>query len=268
MNIGARWSHPGFEVVEHLGARVLARPEAVAWVRYVLEGGMSLHLAASTDKNATWLEGRSPVFVIPRKAPKSPGPPAGEHWAVRHFTRGGRFVSGILGDRYLRASSVRPYHELEASEEARKRGISTPRIVAAATYTDGLFYRADLVTEFLPNTSDLVDALFDTRRKGAGGAAERLDALRASGTMVKRMAAAGLRHRDLHARNILLEWLGAAPRVHLLDLDRCDVGPEGVPVSATPMHQRLRRSLLKWERRTGLHISGKEWETFDRAVTG
>ena len=82
------------------------------------------------------------------------------------------------------------------------------------------------------------------------------------------MAAAGLRHRDLHARNILLEWLGAAPLPHLLDLDRCDVGPEGVPVPVTPMHQRLRRSLLKWERRTGLRISEKEWETFDQAVTG
>ena len=148
MSIGARWSHPGFEVVEHLGARVLARPEAVAWVRYVLEGGKSLHLAASTDKDASWLEGRSPVYVIPQKASKSPDAPVGEHWAVRHFTRGGRFVSRILADRYFRASPVRPYHELEASEEARKRGISTPRVVAAATYTDGVFYRADLVTDF------------------------------------------------------------------------------------------------------------------------
>jgi len=99
-----------------------------------------------------------------------------------------------------------------------------------------------------------------------GGASERLDALRATGELVKKMAAVGLRHRDLHARNILLEWQGAAPTPHLLDLDRCDVGKEGSPVPATPMYQRLRRSLLKWERRTGLHISEMEWETLDQAV--
>jgi hypothetical protein len=141
-------------------------------------------------------------------------------------------------------------------------------VLAAAMYPSGLFYRADLVTAFVPNTSDLVEALFDTRRKGAGGAGERLDALQATGELVRHMAAAGLRHRDIHAGNILLEWRGAAPRPHLLDLDRCDVGPEGVPLSPTSMHQRLRRSLRKWELRTGIRISDKEWETLDRAITG
>jgi len=163
---------------------------------------------------------------------------------------------------------VRPYHEVAASEAARERGIPTPRVVAAAMYPAGLFYRADLVTTFVANASDLVEALFDTRRKGVGGAAERLDSLRAAGELVRRMAAAGLRHRDIHARNILLEWLGAAPRPHLLDLDRCDVGPTGVPLSPNSMHQRLRRSLRKWEHRTGIHISDKEWDTLDQAVAG
>jgi 3-deoxy-D-manno-octulosonic acid kinase len=268
LSIGSRWSFPGFEVVEHLGSRVLARPEAAPWVRFVLESGKGLHAASAGDKDAIQLEGRYPVFVVPEKTSGSRGKPTGTHWAVRHFARGGRFVSTVLKDRYVRISPVRPYHEVEASEEARKRGISTPRVVAAATYTAGLFYRADLVTDFIPNASDLVEVLFDTRRKGAGGAAERLDALRTAGEMVRRMADAGLRHRDLHARNILLEWQGIAPKPHLLDLDRCDVRTEGTQVPATPMYQRLRRSLMKWERRTRLHISEKEWETLAQAVSG
>jgi tRNA A-37 threonylcarbamoyl transferase component Bud32 len=175
-------------------------------------------------------------------------------------------VPAVLGDRYIRLGRVRPFHEVEASEAARERGISTPLVVAAALYPAGPFYRADLVTVFIPNAADLVEALFDSRRKGAGGAAERLDSLQAAGGLVRRLAAAGIRHRDLHARNILLDWQGAAPTPHLLDLDRCDVGPPGIPQSATSMHQRLRRSLRKWERRTGIHISAKEWETLDRAV--
>ncbi len=266
MRAGPRWRHPEFEVVEHLEARVLARPEVVSWVRYVLEGRKSLYLAAGLEEDVWHLEGRYPVHVIPAKGsgPASPGPSA--RWAVRHFARGGRLVSRLLGDRYLRVPPVRPYQEIEASEAARNRGIPTPRVVAAATYTSGPFYRADLVTSYIPNTSDLVEALFDTRRKGAGGATERLDALRTTGALLKDLARAGIRHRDLHAGNVLLEWQGAAPRPHLLDLDRCDVGAEGTTVPVTPMFQRLRRSLLKWERRTGLNLSEQEWKTLADAV--
>jgi len=268
VSFGSRWTCPGFEVVEHPGARVLARPSAVAWVRFVLEGGQGLHTASARDKAAQRMEGREPVFVIPAKTSNDGEIRFGDRWAVRHYTRGGRFVSTLLGDRYLRWGRVRPYHETAASEAARNRGISTPRVVAAAMYPEKLFYRADLVTDFLPDTSELVDALFDDRRKGPGGAAERLDALRSAGELICRMASTGLRHRDLHAGNILLEWEGAAPRAHLLDLDRCDVGPEGVQVSATPMHHRLRRSLLKWEHRTGIRLSEREWETLERAAVG
>jgi len=264
----SRWTSPGFEVVEHPGARVLARPEAVAWVRFVLETGQGLHAAAARDKAAQHLEGRNPVFVIPAKLPRGEAPEAGNHWAVRHYARGGRLFSRLMGDRYARMGRVRPYHEALASGIARDRGIPTPRVVAAACYPAGLTYRGDLVTEFVPDASDLVDALFDTRRKGAGGAGERLDALKAAGDLVRRVAAAGLRHRDMHARNILLEWHGAAPIPHLLDLDRCDIGPEGMPIPPAPMHKRLKRSLLKWEHRTGIRISEREWSTLDRAVAG
>ena len=268
MSTGSRWTCPGFDVVEHPGARVLARPEVVPWVRVVLGGGQSLHAASARDKDALRLEGRDPVFVIPAKIPKGEGTISRDAWAVRHYVRGGRLFPKLLGDRYFKSRRVRPYHEVEASEAARSRGIPTPKVMAAAMYPTGPFYRGDMVTTFVPDASDLVDALFDTRRKGAGGAAERLDSLRAAGELVRRMAEVGLRHRDLHARNILLEWQGAAPRTHLLDLDRCEVGPAGVPLSPTSMHLRLRRSLKKWEHRTGIHILDKEWDALDRAVAG
>jgi 3-deoxy-D-manno-octulosonic acid kinase len=174
----------------------------------------------------------------------------------------------LLGDRYLRIGPIRPFHEIRASKAARERGILTPKVLAAVAYLKGPFYRADLVTEFIPEASDLVEALFDTRRKGAGGAAERLDALRAAGALIRQLARVGLRHRDLHAGNILLRWKGAVPQAHLLDLDRCDIGPAGRPISPTTMHQRLRRSLRKWERRTGLRVSEREWETLDQAAAG
>jgi len=259
----------GFEVLDHPGAWGLARPEATPWVRYVLEGGDTLHPAAGADRDALVVEGRRPVYVIPakvRNADGSQGP--GLRWAVRRFARGGRVLPTLLGDRFLRWGIPRPVHEARVSEEARRRGVPTPRVVAAMVYPRGPFYRADLVTEFIPEATDLVEDLFDTRRKGPGGAAERLDALRAAGALVLSMARAGLRHEDLHAGNILLQWEGAAPRGFILDLDRARALPLGNRASPGPMLRRLKRSLRKWEGRTGLRISQREWATLDEAAMG
>ena len=55
----------------------------------------------------------------------------------------------------------RPVHETRVSEEARRRGVPTPRVVAAMTYPQGPYYRADLVTEFVPASTDLVESLFE-----------------------------------------------------------------------------------------------------------
>jgi 3-deoxy-D-manno-octulosonic acid kinase len=265
---GADWHHPDFEIVDHPGARVLARPEAAAWVRYILEGGKTLHGAAAEDRGALAWEGREPVYVIPAKVPPEARVQDPGRWAVRHYVRGGHLVSGLLGDQYLRSGRVRPFHETRASETARARGIPTPRVVAAALYTTRFFYRADLVTEFIPDASDLAEALFETRRKGVGGAVERQDALRTSGELIREMARSGIRHKDLHAGNILLRWEGAAPRPYLLDLDRCDVEPRATPVPPEFMLRRLQRSLGKWEGRTGLRLTEKEWETLEGAVQG
>ncbi len=258
----------GFSLVEHPGAQVWATSDARAWVRYVLEGGQTLYQAGAADQDAFQVVGRLPVHVIPAKVPRGDGTDPTQRWAVRHYARGGRVFSKVLRDRYLRIGPIRPFHEAEASETARNRGIPTPRVLAAAVYPSGPFYRADLITDFIPASSDLVEALFDTSRKGLGGAVERQDALRTAGELIRRMAEAGIRHQDIHAGNILLEWQGAAPRPHLLDLDRCEVAPSGRHLSPDPMLKRLRRSLRRWESHTGLKLSDKEWNVLEREVMG
>lgn len=259
---------PGFEVVDHPGAQVLTRLEAIPWVRYVMEGGKTLYEAAAGDREVFDLPGREPVFSIPEKGSRKGGPGAGERWAVRHFSRGGRVLPSLLGDRFLKLGTPRPFHELRVSEGARSRGIPTPRIMAAAIYHTSLFYRADLVTEYVPHSTDLVDALFDTRRKGVGGALERLEALKVAGALLRALGEAGLRHGDLHAGNILVQWEGTVPRSHILDLDRSQLLPEGSRASVGPMLNRLKRSLRKWEGRTGLRLTEREWATLDGATLG
>jgi tRNA A-37 threonylcarbamoyl transferase component Bud32 len=268
----------GFDLVDHPGASVLAREEAIPWVRYVLEGGTTLYQASAGERDGFELPGRSPVFAIPAKG-GGKGPPVGceqgpdtaepeARWAVRHFSRGGRIVSRLLGDRYLNLGVPRPFHEAQVSEEARTRGVPTPRVMAAALYPDPPFYRGDLVTEFVGGSTDLLGALFDFRKSGVGGAAERLDALKATGGLIRKMGQAGLRHGDLHAGNILLRWEGVLPSALILDLGRSELLEKGTPAPPGPMLKRLNRSLRKWEEKTGLRLTEVEWEALDRATQG
>ena len=258
----------GFETVDHPGVSVLTRPSAVPWVRYVLESGLTLHEAAGNDRANLVIDGRRPVFLIPAKLPSGKPGEGTERWVVRRFARGGRLLPTLLGDRYLAVGTPRPVHEAAISEEARRRGIPTPTVVAAAVYSAGIFYRGDLVTELVSNATDLTEALFDTRRKGIGGAVERLDSLRVSGGLIRTLAGAGFQHGDLHAGNILLQWEGVSPNAFILDLGRSRLLPDGTKADPGPMVRRLRRSLRKWEGRTGLRLSNKEWSTLDEAVMG
>ena len=256
----------GFEIVDHPGVSVLARPSAIPWVRYVLESGLTLHEAAGNDRASLIIDGRKPVFLIPAKFPSGGSGEGQERWVVRRFARGGRLLPRLLGDRYLDVGTPRPIHEVAISEEARRRGIPTPAVVAAAVYSAGTFYRGDLVTEFVTDATDLMEALFDTRRKGLGGAVERLDSLRATGGLIRTLARAGLQHGDLHAGNILLQWEGVSPNPFILDLGRSRFLTGRKQADPGPMFRRLRRSLRKWEGRTGLRLSEKEWAALDEAV--
>lgn len=258
----------GFRLLDHPGVRTWARREATDWVRYVLEGGRTLHQAAEADPRAREMAGRGPVYVIPAKLPAEERHSSGGEWAVRHYVRGGRVVSRLLGDRYLKVGDRRPFQELRVNETARDRGVPTARVMAAALYPDRLFYRGDLVTEMVPGSSDLVEALFDPRRKGMGGAVERRDALRAAGQLIRKLSASGLSHQDLHAGNVLLRWSGAAPDPFLVDLDRCRVGEEGASGDARAMLRRLERSLRKWEKIAGLALSRAEWATLEETALG
>ncbi len=261
MKTGGLSGLEGYETVDHPGAVALALPDVVPWVRYTLEGGHSLHREAGRDRGALELPGRAPVWVIPSR-----GKRGGSHWVVRHFSRGGKVFPFLLGDRFLRLGTPRPFHEVAVSEGARARGVPTPRVLAAAVYPSPPFYRGDLVTEHVQDAIDLVEALFDDRKRGAGGSGERLDSLRAAGGLIRTLSRAGVRHKDLHAGNILLRFRGSSPTPFVLDLDRSEVLPHGGGVDPAPMLRRLGRSIRKWEGRTGLHLTDREWEILERSA--
>lgn len=149
-----------------------------------------------------------------------------------------------LGDRYLRIGGPRPLGEVEASARARALDIPTPAVVAAAWYPTGLLYRADLITEWIPDAYDLADIIFGD---AAGPAAEEV--LLATGRLIRLAAERGLQHPDLNATNVLVSIDGT--RLWLLDLDGAQVRESPRASAGRQMLDRLRRSLAKWERRSG-----------------
>lgn len=259
----------GFVEVVREGARVWARPEARRWAERALDTHGTLHRAARRTPGAVTREGRGTVYAVPA-APDEVEEALGRvggRWAVRHYRRGG-LVARVLGDRYLRIGAPRPFREAEVSEAVRALGIPTPRVVAAAVYPAGIFYRGDLVTRWIPDALELAQVLFDPERRGVGGSVDRRDALAEAGGLIRRMARAGVRHPDLNAKNVLLEWSGSVPDAYLLDLDRCTVSEGPAPGAADAMRERLLRSLRKFEKRADLEVPPGELRALERGVTG
>lgn len=216
--------------------------------RAIREHGTLQDWAASRpDRDA--LEGRGTVLAI--EAPLA-GPDGRARWAVRHYLRGGA-VADLLGDRYLKTARPRPYRELRASCAVRDRGIPTPAVVAGSMYPAGpIHYRADLITELVPAGMDLAAALFSGRYRA--GRPDPSNALRAAGVLLGRTAAAGIRHPDLNAKNIVLETEASSLLAHLIDLDRCRVRRSARASDERTMSARLQRSLLKHADQHGVSV--------------
>ena len=250
------------------GARLICIPEARASLEQWLDRAGTLFDAAAADPRAEPLEGRGVVHVVPR--------PSGERWVVRHYRRGGA-VAALLGDRYLRVGPPRPERELEASRALNQAGIATPTVVAAACYPQGLFYRGDIITRFLPGSRDLADILFPQpvgdgdgsdggRTDGGGGpgSVAPVAAMEAAGRLIRGAQEAGLRHPDLNLKNILVVETAEGVMAHVVDLDRARVRAPVGRWWRRRMVRRFWRSARKFERRTGGEVGPEARAAFER----
>ncbi|MGH8250469.1 MAG: 3-deoxy-D-manno-octulosonic acid kinase [Steroidobacteraceae bacterium] len=157
----------------------------------------------------------------------------GRRWAMRRYLRGG-MAARVARDRYLYFGEerTRSFRELRLLDALRRRGLPVP-VPVAASYRRGHFrYDAELITERLPGSRSLADAL----------AAGHMDEARwtAIGRCLRRFHDAGVQHADLNAHNVML---GEQGEVWLLDFDRGRLRAPG------PWRERvlgrLERSLAK-----------------------
>jgi len=186
--------------------------------------------------DAEWPAGRGLIRRLRTVDPAGTG-----FWALRHYQRGG-LVAHWLGDRYLYTGlrRTRAWRELVLLSAMRAVGLPVPAPIAARITRAGAWYRADILTEWVPG-ADSVDAHL---RRGPlpAGVWERI------GACIQRFHAAGFCHADLNSRNILLD---ADDQVWVLDWDR------GLRRSPGPWRQanlhRLRHDLEKRRRQGQFH---------------
>jgi 3-deoxy-D-manno-octulosonic acid kinase len=241
----------GYEAFRVGRTRGLARPEACEFAADAIRSHGSL-FAWAAAYSTRGLAGRVPAHVM--DAPRGP-------WVVRHYTRGGR-IAALLGDRYLRLASPRPFRELLASDLARAAGIATPEVMVAAVSARGIFQRGDIATRFVADSATLADITFGGARRVES---ERMAAWEAAGRCVRDAAGKGLVHADLNLRNLLVAGDAASPSVLLLDLDRCRFTRTPGPEHLSAMVRRLHRSAGRFVERHAQPVD-TELKAFDRGI--
>jgi hypothetical protein len=247
----------GYTRVDEARALIVARNDVVdgmvsAYRASPVEAP-TLHGFAARVPAARPLHGRQTAYAITL-------PGTDRRVVVRHNRHGGA-LRALTGDRFLGAT--RAPMELEIALALHALGIPTPPVLGYAVYPAGNgFARSDVVTEEITDSTDFGGLLLttdpdsDDRRKG-WNAAKRL---------LKRLAAAGVRHHDLNVKNILLrrtpDELFAG---YVLDVDRIEFDCTRRDAYAGN-RARLRRSIEKWRDTKGAKVTPDEIDTLRRTV--
>lgn len=182
--------------------------------------------------------GRGAVLIVPHGE---------ETWVVRHYRRGG-YVARFIDDHYiwLGAERSRSFREWRLLRRLHDAGLPVPNPIAAHVRRLGLFYTADIITTYLP----------DTRKLSAFIAEQDVprDCWRRIGRMVRAVHGHGVDHPDLTAHNILLDARG---QLFLVDFDNAHMKPPG-PWQRAGV-DRLQRSLRKVAVETGTEYDQGAW---------
>jgi 3-deoxy-D-manno-octulosonic acid kinase len=244
----------GYTTAHVSGGMLVARAESLAAARAMVASAGSLHAFAAAHGTALAGRGRGVAHRVTA---------ADASWVVRHYRRGGS-IARVLGDRYLRVGTPRPLTELRASHAARVKGVRTPAVEALFFRSDGVFYRADLATRYVPDARDLASCVFECAESGDDGALHA--AWRAAGALLGTTFAAGVVHPDLNLGNVLLQADGTAVRAHLIDLDRVRVVDRLTEAQRGRMLSRFHRSRRKLERAAGRQVSAGELAAFEAGL--
>lgn len=167
--------------------------------------------------------------------------------ALRHYRRGGLFGK-IVKDQYKFSGweQTRSFQEFVLLEKLRAEGVNVPRPIASSAVKVGFFYRADLLSEKIPNARDLVDILQESELSSV--------MYKCIGQEVRKMHNVGVNHTDLNIHNILLD---DEQKVWIIDFDKC-YSQAGDDWKASNL-ERLKRSFMKEQGKRQIKWQESEW---------
>ncbi|KOO02897.1 3-deoxy-D-manno-octulosonic acid kinase [Vibrio nereis] len=168
--------------------------------------------------------------------------------ALRHYRRGGLFGK-LISDRYLFHGwrKTRCFQEWHLLALMREQGIRVPRPIAARAIKSGISYRADLLSEKVPNARDLVSILEERPLDAA--------VYRKIGDEIRKMHHAQVNHTDLNIHNILLD---NNEQVWLIDFDKCY--QQSGDAWKQDNWDRLKRSFEKEQKKRQIHWTADEFK--------
>lgn len=203
---------------------VLCNPDVAADVRleqFTPDYWLAMHKVTQTER------GRGASWFVDADE---------QEWVLRHYRRGG-MVARYIEEHYIWTGleSTRAWREWKLLAEMYDSGLPVPLPVAARVCKSGLTYRADIITQRIP------DALSFAQRLSGASYDDRC--WKAVGETVARFHKAGIYHADLNAHNIMLNKAG---EVFLIDFDRGEKRTAG-SWQKTNL-ERLHHSLSKLKR--------------------
>ncbi|EGR1125783.1 3-deoxy-D-manno-octulosonic acid kinase [Vibrio cholerae] len=168
--------------------------------------------------------------------------------ALRHYRRGGLFGK-LVADSYgfTGWEKTRSYQEFMLLNHLRYAGVNVPRPIAARVQKHGLLYKADLLSEKVPNARDLVSILQESPISD--------ELYRKIGREIRKMHDAQVNHTDLNIHNILID---DQEKVWIIDFDKCYV-QSGHSWKQDNLN-RLKRSFEKEVIKRKIHWTKEHWE--------
>ncbi len=171
-------------------------------------------------------------------------------WVLRHYYRGG-MIGKFNKDSYIYQGidKTRAAQEFELLNHMRSLMLPVPKPIAYRVIKNGLFYKADILTERICNAQDLVSLL----------AKQSVDEAlwHKIGRVIKQFHQHNIYHHDLNIHNILID---EESRVWIIDFDRGEIRADSTDWKMNNLSRLLRSFNKEKAKLESLHWENSYWE--------